>query len=60
MVTIRTLPHVAVAGRIDLTPERNLIVTEWFYPGTVANLELIPRLSLDFNTTGGKAAACSY
>jgi len=35
------LPHVAAAGRIRLTPEEGRIAVEaWFYPGTVANLQL--------------------
>ncbi len=39
-------PHVATAGRLALTPEKHVIVTEWFCPGTMANLQVNPRLSL--------------
>lgn len=39
-------PHVAAAGRLALTPEKHVVVTEWFCPGTVANLQANPRLSL--------------
>lgn len=39
-------PHVAAAGRLALTPDRHVIVTEWFCPGTMANLQVNPRLSL--------------
>ncbi len=39
-------PHVAAAGRLALTPEKHVIVTEWFCPGTMANLQANPRLSL--------------
>lgn len=39
-------PHVAAAGRLALTPEGHVIVTEWFCPGTMANLRANPRLSL--------------
>jgi hypothetical protein len=39
-------PHVAAAGRLVLTPEKHVVVTEWFCPGTMANLQVNPRLSL--------------
>ncbi|MDO8492013.1 MAG: pyridoxamine 5'-phosphate oxidase family protein [Dehalococcoidia bacterium] len=39
-------PHVAAAGRIALTPENHVLVSEWFCPGTVANLHVNPRLSI--------------
>lgn len=39
-------PHVAVAGRLALTSEKRVLVTEWFCPGTVANLQVNPRISL--------------
>jgi len=39
-------PHVAAAGRLALTPEKHVVVTEWFCPGTMANLQANPRLSL--------------
>lgn len=38
--------HVAMAGRLMLTPEKHVVVTEWFCPGTMANLQANPRLSL--------------
>ncbi len=39
-------PHIAAAGRLALTPEKRVAVTEWFCPGTMANLQENPRLSL--------------
>ena len=39
-------PHVAAGGRLALTPEKHVVVTEWFCPGTMANLQANPRLSL--------------
>jgi len=39
-------PHIAAAGRLSLTPEKRVEVTEWFCPGTIANLQANPRLSL--------------
>lgn len=39
-------PHVAAAGRLALTPDSRVVVTEWFCPGTMANLQVNPRLSL--------------
>ncbi len=39
-------PHVAAAGRLALTPEKHVVVTEWFCPGTMANLQANPQLSL--------------
>ena len=32
-------PHVAVAGKIGELPDGRVAVSEWFCPGTVANLE---------------------
>jgi len=32
------MPHIASAGRIELANEASVAVTEWFCPGTVANL----------------------
>lgn len=34
-------PHVAAARRLAITPERHALVTEWFCPGTTANLQEI-------------------
>ncbi len=42
----RGWPHVAAAGKLVLTPERHVVVTEWSCPGTMANLQTNPRLSL--------------
>lgn len=39
-------PHMAAAGRVALTPEGHVLVNEWFCPGTVANLQVNPRLSI--------------
>ena len=32
------IPHVAAAGRIELEGRSTVAITEWFCPGTVANL----------------------
>jgi hypothetical protein len=42
----RGQPHVAAAGRLALTPERHILVTEWFCPVTLSNLQSNPRLSV--------------
>ena len=39
-------PHVAVAGKIEALADGRVAVSEWFCPGTVANLEKNPRISL--------------
>ncbi len=33
------VPHLAAAGKLDLTCDDCLELTEWFCPGTVANLQ---------------------
>ena len=40
------LPHAAVAGRLDQVSDSEVAVTEWFCPGTVANLQINPRMAL--------------
>ncbi|MBI2831100.1 MAG: pyridoxamine 5'-phosphate oxidase family protein [Chloroflexi bacterium] len=42
----RGQPHVAAAGRISLTPEKHLAVSEWFCPGTLANLQANSRVAI--------------
>lgn len=32
------MPHITAAGKLELAPEGRVTVTEWFCPGTVANL----------------------
>ena len=39
-------PHVAAAGSLALTPDNHVVVTRWFCPGTMTNLQANPRLSL--------------
>jgi hypothetical protein len=39
-------PHMAVAGKILGLADGRVAVSEWFCPGTVANLEKNPRISL--------------
>jgi predicted pyridoxine 5'-phosphate oxidase superfamily flavin-nucleotide-binding protein len=39
-------PHLAVAGKILGLADGRVAVFEWFCPGTVANLEKNPRISL--------------
>jgi hypothetical protein len=33
------MPHIAAAGRIELEGRDTVAITEWFCPGTVANLQ---------------------
>ena len=42
------MPHITVAGRLELTDENeaDVAVTEWFCPGTVANLQKNKRVSV--------------
>ena len=40
------LPHVSAAGRLELTPEGNLAVSEWFCPGTLGNAQVNPKVSV--------------
>jgi hypothetical protein len=39
-------PHLGIAGKIDLISEERVAVSEWFCPGTMANLQSNPRISL--------------
>lgn len=32
-------PHIAAAGKVELTDKDHLAITEWFCPATLANLE---------------------
>lgn len=40
------LPHVSVAGKLEITPEGNFAVSEWFCPGTLSNAQVNPKVSL--------------
>ena len=40
------MPHIASAGRAELLPGDRFAVTEWFCPGTIANLRGNPHLSV--------------
>jgi general stress protein 26 len=42
----RGVPHVAAATKAALTPQGRVALTEWFCPGTIANLKKNPRVSL--------------
>lgn len=33
------MPHIAIAGKIELEDQSTTTITEWFCPGTIANLE---------------------
>jgi hypothetical protein len=39
-------PHIAVGGKMAQTPEKHLMITEWFCPRTLANLQMNSRLSI--------------
>lgn len=50
------VPHITCAGKLAIENENVLSVTEWFCPGTVANLRRNPNISvavLDKDTDGG-------
>lgn len=40
------VPHLAVAGMLAIDPGGRAIVTEWFCPGTVSNLQANPLVAL--------------
>ena len=40
------LPHLAASGRIEAELGGHVAVSEWFCPGTLANLEVNPRISI--------------
>ncbi len=40
------LPHITAAGRIELADQSDIAVTEWFCPGTVANLQKNKNISV--------------
>src|SRR3990167_8151468 len=42
----KSLPHLTVAARINLTPGGKLTVSSWFCPGTVANLKVNPHVGV--------------
>src|SRR4030042_3160264 len=42
------LPHVSVAGKLQITSEGDLAVSEWFCPGTLSNAQANPKVSLVF------------
>jgi hypothetical protein len=42
----RGLPHVAAAGRIELSSEGRVGVSAWFCPGTVLNVQQNRRIAL--------------
>jgi hypothetical protein len=35
----RGMPHITAAGSLDTNGDSTVVITEWFCPGTVANLE---------------------
>jgi hypothetical protein len=39
-------PHIAAAGKITVTREKHVLVTEWFCPVTMKNLQVNPRVSV--------------
>lgn len=39
-------PHVVTAGRLGITHQAHLTVTEWFCPGTMLNLQSNPRVAV--------------
>ena len=40
------LPHMTVSGRLDVEADGNVSISQWFCPGTLANLEINPRISI--------------
>jgi hypothetical protein len=39
-------PHMAAAGKLEYVGEQNVVVKEWFCPGTVANLDVNKSISI--------------
>ncbi len=39
-------PHLAVAGKAGLTPEKHLALEEWYCPRTMANMRANPRIAV--------------
>ncbi len=39
-------PHLAVAGKVGLTPEKHLALEEWYCPRTMINLRANPRVDV--------------
>jgi hypothetical protein len=46
IATVGAGPHVAAAGKVALLPGGLLSVTEWFCPGTLANLDADNRVAV--------------
>lgn len=42
----RGVPHMAAAGQLAITRDGHARITEWFCPGTVANLQVNPRVAI--------------
>ena len=40
------LPHISAAGKLEITSEGDLAVSEWFCPGTLSNAQVNPKVSL--------------
>jgi len=40
------LPHVAASRKINAEPGGGISVSEWFCPGTLANLQINPKVSI--------------
>jgi uncharacterized protein len=40
------LPHVAASRKITVEPDGSIGISEWFCPGTLANLQVNPRVSI--------------
>ncbi len=42
----KAIPHIAAAGKVELTEKNCLAVTEWFCPRTVGNLRKSRKISI--------------
>ncbi len=40
------VPHMAAASRIDPSGDQHISISEWFCPGTLANLQINPHVSI--------------
>jgi len=43
---VKGLPHLAASRKIELELDGHLAVSEWFCPGTLANLDMNPQVSV--------------
>jgi len=43
---VRGWPHIGIAGKLANPRGKHIVVTEWFCPGTMSNLQANPKMSI--------------